>query len=145
MGLREGGSTGSETANSSFSWRREYWRCAAMAQSVGGPCPYRLRQIGRRLKAKAPNARGFSLKSFFLEAALPINNAAAVEVRLASEVRLSSERSTPIFGNMSSGALDPDPIRLNRIRVQILRFEHDLIRKPVSTFRDHALRQQPYG
>jgi hypothetical protein len=35
--------------------------------------------------------------------------------------------------------LDHDPIRLNRIMVQILWFEHDLFRKPDSTFRDHAL------
>jgi hypothetical protein len=28
---------------------------------------------------------------------------------------------------------------MNWITVQILRFEHDVIRKPVSTFRDHAL------
>jgi len=45
-------------------------------------------------------------------------------------------------------SLDRDPIQLNRITVEILRFERDLVRKPVSThwvkarghaFRDHAL------
>src|SRR3979409_1444535 len=34
--------------------------------------------------------------------------------------------------------LDFDPIRLNRSKSNVL-FEHDLFRKPVSTFRDHAL------
>jgi hypothetical protein len=36
-------------------------------------------------------------------------------------------------------ALDRDPIGLNRVTIEILRFEHDLVRKPVSTLRDHAL------
>jgi hypothetical protein len=35
--------------------------------------------------------------------------------------------------------LGRDPIQLNRITIQILCFEHDLVRKPVSTFPDHAL------
>src|ERR1700751_6255020 len=33
---------------------------------------------------------------------------------------------------------DRDPIQWDRIAVWILRFEHDLVRKPDSSFRDHA-------
>ena len=47
-------------------------------------------------------------------------------------------RNSPIAA-LQLGALDRDPIQLNRITVLILCFEHDLVRKTVSTFRDHAL------
>jgi hypothetical protein len=34
---------------------------------------------------------------------------------------------------------------LNRIKVWILRFEHDLVRRPVATVRDHALDVQSHA
>src|ERR1700734_3820430 len=38
---------------------------------------------------------------------------------------------------------DRDAIQSNRITVWVLRFEHDLVRKPVSTFRGHAQKTRP--
>jgi hypothetical protein len=41
-------------------------------------------------------------------------------------------------GSRSFSNLVHDPIKFNRIMTRILAFEHDLFRKPVSAFRDHA-------
>ena len=46
-------------------------------------------------------------------------------------------------GRARSRALEPYRFRLNRNRALSLCFERDLIRKPASTFRDHALTPSP--